>query len=146
MTGTIANAVSHAELTQEVTTLQTAIDDASENYYADISSDFTFNTSSINKFPSNAVHVYRYGRMVSISIAFGVNAVIAAGTRLFTFPEDLRPVGSVYGIFTSLAGNSVIVRKADGANNFYMVNDSDMPINGVYRGALTYCIADEDNT
>lgn len=144
MTGTIKNAVSHAELTQEVTALQTAIGNASENYYADISSDFTFNTSSISKFPSNAIHVYRYGRMVSISIAFGVTAAISANTRLFTFPEDLRPIGNVYGIFTSAAGNSVIIRKADGNNVYYVVNDNDMPESWVYRGVLTYCIADEE--
>ena len=144
MTGTIANAVSHEELTQEVTTLQTAIDNASENYYADISADLVFNTSSINKFPSNAVHVYRYGRMVSISIAFGVNTVIPTGTRLFTLPDELKPVWNVYCVVASLAGDAVPLRKADGASNNYMVNDRDMPVSGVYRGVLTYCIADEE--
>ena len=144
MTGTIANAVSHAELTQEVTTLQTAIDDASENYYEDISADFVFDSSSIGKFPGNAVHAYRYGRMVSISIAFGVNIVIPANTRLFTLPSDLKPAGNVYCIVVSLAGDTVALRKADGANNNYMVNDRDMPVSGVYRGVLTYCIADEE--
>ena len=144
MTGTIANAVSHAELTQEVTTLQTAIDNASENYYEDISADLVFDTSSIIKYPANAVHVYRYGRMVSISIAFGVNTVIPAGTRLFTLPAELKPIWNVYCIVASSAGDAVPLRKADGESNNYMVNDRDMPVDGLYRGAITYCIADEE--
>lgn len=135
-------AVSNAELTQEVTTLQEAIDNASDNYYEDISAGFTFDSSSISKFSSNAVHAYRYGRMVSISIAFGVNTVIPAGTRLFTLPAALKPAGNVYCIVVSLAGDAVALRKADGTNNNYMMNDRDMPVSGMYRGALTYCIAD----
>lgn len=144
MTGTIANAVGHAELTQEVTNLHTAIDDASENYYEDISADFVFDSSNISKFPVNAVHAYRYGRMVSISIAFGVTVIIPANTRLFTLPAELRPSGNVYCIVVSLNGDAVALRKADGASNNYMVNDRDMPVSGVYRGVLTYCIADEE--
>lgn len=144
MTGTISNAVGHAEMTQEVANLQTAIGNASENYYEDISADFVFDTSSINKFPANAVHVYRYGRMVSISIAFGVSVIIPANTRLFTLPAELKPVGNVYCIVVSIAGDAVPLRKADGASNNYMVNDRDMPVSGVYRGVLTYCIADEE--
>lgn len=145
MTGKIANAVNHSELADAKTEIRGEISNATESETDDVSNGVPFYVASLERYSPNGCTVNRFGRMVTLSVCFGVTSEIGAGAAVFGFPAGYYPQGSVFCVLACADGTAVPMYSGNYNGATAMICQIGVPT-GVARAVVTYIMTEPSNS